>query len=588
MSEGKEKEKDFAWKYVKEDPQGHVRRNYVFCKFCGQRCTGGVTRLKNHLAGTHNGIKPCPKVTAEAKEECQKALTAYHNEKDKKNEVFRDIGRAGSTYCSGSGSVSVGNDAFVVDSGSSGTSCQPAVRAKGPIDQFVSSEARQATLNSKWKKEERKEVCRAIGRFFFGNALSFNLCNSPYFPAMCEAIGKFGPGLKPPSMHEMRTWILKEEVGNIETLMKAYKDSWKIYGCSIMSDGWTDGKNRSIINFLINSPAGTMFYKSVDASDSIKDGNLLLKYLDDVVEEIGEENVVQVITDNHSSYVSAGKKLMDKRRKIYWTPCAAHCIDLMLEDIGKMQMYSETIEKARTVTKFIYGHGIVLSMMRSFTNNHELLRPAVTRFATAYLTLRSIYKQKKGLTSMFASEQWSSCSWAKKPEGIRVRAIIMFDPKFWPHVALCVKSTMPLVSVLREVDSEERPAMGFIYELMDSAKEKIALNCNNVKKRYAPIWKKIDERWTPQLHRPLHAAGYYLNPQIRYSDKFSTHPEIKNGLMECMDRMIPNINDRSDADIQLDEYDFRRGDFGSRLAITTMMKRSPGDLYFHFMDTIFL
>ena len=50
--------------------------------------------------------------------------------------------------------------------------------------------------------------------------------------------------------------------------------------------------------------------------------------------------------------------------------------------------------------------------------------------------------------------------------------------------------------------------MGYIYELMDSAKEKIAFNCGGVERKYDPIWKKIDTRWTPQLHRPLHAAGY--------------------------------------------------------------------------------
>lgn len=80
----------------------------------------------------------------------------------------------------------------------------------------------------------------------------------------------------------------------------------------------------------------------------------------------------------------------------------------------------------------------------------------------------------------------------------------------------CIKAAVPLVFVLREVDSEERPAMGFIYELMDGAKEKIKLNFNGAERKYKPIWTKINTRWTPQLHQPLHAAGYYLNPQLRF------------------------------------------------------------------------
>ena len=122
---------------------------------------------------------------------------------------------------------------------------------------------------------------------------------------------------------------------------------------------------------------------------------------------------------------------------------------------------------------------------------------------------------------MFSSEKWASSSWVRKVEGVKTCATMLFDPKFWPNVAFCIKSTIPFVSVLREVDSKERPAMGYIYELMDLAKEKIAFNCGGNVRKYGPIWNKIDARWTPQLHRPLHAAGYYLNPQLRYRDSFS-------------------------------------------------------------------
>ncbi|RVX13588.1 hypothetical protein CK203_010298 [Vitis vinifera] len=283
-----------------------------------------------------------------------------------------------------------------------------------------------------------------------------------------------------------------------------------------------------LINFLVNSPAGTWFMKSIDASDTIKNGENMFKYLDEVVEEIGEENVVQVITDNASNYVNAGMRLMEKRSRLWWTPCAAHCIDLMLEDIGKLNVHATTLSRARQVVKFIYGHTWVLSLMRTFTKNHELIRPAITRFATAFLTLQSLYKQKQALYS---------------------------------NVLLRKMTTVPLVSVLREVDSEERPAMGYIYELMDSAKEKIAFNCRGMERKYGPIWRKIDARWTPQLHRPLHAAGYYLNPQLRYGDKFSNVDEVRKGLFECMDKML-DYQKRLKADIQLDSYDQAMGELG--------------------------
>jgi hypothetical protein len=47
------------------------------------------------------------------------------------------------------------------------------------------------------------------------------------------------------------------------------------------------GRARSILNFLVNCPKGTMFIKSVDASAYVKDAQLLCELLDGFIQEIG-------------------------------------------------------------------------------------------------------------------------------------------------------------------------------------------------------------------------------------------------------------------------------------------------------------
>ena len=151
----------------------------------------------------------------------------------------------------------------------------------------------------------------------------------------------------------------------------------------------------------------------------------MFKHLDEVVKEIGNENIVQVIINNASHYVNVGIRLMEKMKRLWWTLCAAHCIDLMLEDVEKLNVHVNALLRPMQVMKFIYGHTWVLSLMRTFTKNHGLLRPAITRFATAFaitrfaiafLTLQSLYKQKQALITMFSSEKWCSSTWAKKVE----------------------------------------------------------------------------------------------------------------------------------------------------------------------------
>ena len=158
---------------------------------------------------------------------------------------------------------------------------------------------------------------------------------------------------------------------------------------------------------------------------------------------------------------------------MWWTPCAAHCIDLMLEDISKMAWFDDTLKRARCISKYLYGHQWVLALMRKYTNNSEILRPAVTRFATSFLTLQSLQKQKENLVALFTSQEWSESTYAKSREAKLAKHHVLYDHEFWGRVSFCIKGVIPLVCVLREVDSEERPPMGFIYELMDAAKEKL-------------------------------------------------------------------------------------------------------------------
>ena len=70
----------------------------------------------------------------------------------------------------------------------------------------------------------------------YSNSLQFNTVNDPYWVSMVDAIAKFGLRFKPPSMHELKTWILKEEVNDINIIMEEHKKAWKQYECSIMSD----------------------------------------------------------------------------------------------------------------------------------------------------------------------------------------------------------------------------------------------------------------------------------------------------------------------------------------------------------------
>eukprot|EP00258_Populus_trichocarpa_P049868 XP_024465887.1 uncharacterized protein LOC18102381 [Populus trichocarpa] len=360
----------------------------------------------------------------------------------------------------------------------------------------------------------------------------------------------------------------------------ALKVQWLLKRRNIMQGRWVvNRRNVPIVNFLAYSLRGTIFLKSVDTLGLRKDKETLLEMFDEVVKEVGQENIVQFVSDNEAAFKAARKALQQRYDTFFWSLCAAHCIDLMLENISDPRYFSmidETIKKARNITKFIYNHAWVLALMRKdFTNGNDLCRPGITRFATHFLSIQCLLKFKKELRQMFTCMKWVESSHGKSKVGKEITAIILHDKDFWPRCEHIVKVSEPLVRVLRLADSEEKPSMGYLYEAMDKAKEAIKTRLKNRVSQYGPYIRVIDARWDKQLHSPLHAAGCFLNPGIYFRPSFSKQKEVTRGLLSTITRLVPDCDTQDVISGQLEEYKKATGDFGMLLAIRQREKLNP-------------
>uniref|UniRef100_A0A6N2LKG6 DUF659 domain-containing protein n=1 Tax=Salix viminalis TaxID=40686 RepID=A0A6N2LKG6_SALVM len=275
----------------------------------------------------------------------------------------------------------------------------------------------------------------AVATWWYDANIPFNSANSYYYQPMLDAVASIGPGFKGPSFHDLRGPLLKDVVHNVHEYILSIKADWRVYGCSIMADGWTNRRNAPIVNFLAYSPRGTVFLKSVDTSGLRKDKETLLEMFDEVVQEVGQENIVQFVSDNEASFKAAGKALQQRKE---------------------------------------------------FTNGHDLCRPGITRFATHFLSLQCLLKFKKELRQMFTCTKWVESSHGKSRVGNEIAAIILQDNDFWSRCAHIVNVSEPLVRVLRLANSEEKPSMGYLYEAMDKAKEAIKIRLKNRMSQYGP------------------------------------------------------------------------------------------------------
>ncbi|KAK8930493.1 hypothetical protein KSP39_PZI016120 [Platanthera zijinensis] len=169
---------------------------------------------------------------------------------------------------------------------------------------------------------------------FYSGGLPFHLARNPYYISSYKFAANHNlDGFVPPGYNALRTTLLQKEKSNITRMLQPIKDTWPQKGISLVSDGWTDAQRRPLINFMAASEDGPVFLKAVDASGEYKDRHYIAKLMIEVINEVGAENVIQVITDNAPVCKAAGAIVEARFPHIFWTPCVVHTLNLALKNI---------------------------------------------------------------------------------------------------------------------------------------------------------------------------------------------------------------------------------------------------------------
>eukprot|EP00253_Pinus_taeda_P017017 PITA_17017 len=116
---------------------------------------------------------------------------------------------------------------------------------------------------------------------------------------------------------------------------------------------------------------------------------------------------------------------------------------------------------------------------------------------------------------------------------------------------------------------------------MDQAKGQIKRAYKDKVAKYGPIWAIIDEGWKNQLHHPIHAARYFLNPRYHYKAKEAgaLRGEVRDGLIDCIDHMIPLECDQLEIHRQVTTFTNAPSTFGKNLAKIAREADEPAQLW---------
>ncbi|CAN6678154.1 unnamed protein product [Malus baccata var. baccata] len=392
-------------------------------------------------------------------------------------------------------------------------------RTLGPMDRFASS-INPDSSNEGSKKTRQQTIHDAIWKERAHQMDQYHVM---------EAVGQFGPGYLPLSQYELREPLLKEEIERVKKSLKKHEK-----------------------------------YEA-------HTGKYIFEYVDKCVKEIGPQNVIQVVTDNASNNMAVANMMKKKRLNMFWTSCATHTLNLMLQGIGNLPSFKGVIDKAKAFTIFIYAHHKTLALMRKHIKKRDIIRPEVTRFATSFLTLQSLMDKKKDLKVMVASDEWEQCKHVKTTKGKTAYATVV-NTHFWSGVSLCLKVFEPLFKLLRIVDGDMKPSVGFLYgELQKKKKTKMEIKeiFKNNEANYQPILQIIDEKARDRLDSPLHLAGYLLNSYYFFKDQSIQHgPIVMEGIFTCVEKFFPDNYEVQNQviNVEMHKYRVKEGGFGRYLA----------------------
>ncbi|KAK6155611.1 hypothetical protein DH2020_009859 [Rehmannia glutinosa] len=554
------REKDICWEYAER-----LEGNKVRCKFCDRVLNGGISRLKHHLSRLPSkGVNPCTKVRDDVTDKVREIIASKDDGKENSFIKRQKIPEVKSPVAV---SISAGKSTLV------------AVESAPLIGKQFSS----ITSSSSSTRTDQENAERSIALFFFENKLDFSVARSSSYQQMIDAVRKCGYGFVGPSAETLKTMWLERIKSEISLNTKDIEREWGMTGCTIIAEMWTDNKSRALINFLVSSPSRTFFHKSVDASSYYKNIKYLSDLFDSIIQDFGQENVVQIIMDNPLNYPGLATHILQNYGSIFVTPCASQCMNGILEEFCKVDWINRCILQAQVVSKYIYNNSSTLDMMKKFTGGQEIIRSGVTKFVSNFLSLQAMLKQKSRLKHMFNSPEFSTNpALANRPQTATCVGILD-DNEFWRAVEESVAVSEPFLKVMREV-SGGKPGVGFIYELMTRAKESIRTYYIMDEIKCKTFLDIVDKKWQNNLHSPLHSAAAFLNPSVQYNPEIKFLGSIKEEFFRVVEKLLPTPELRRDITNQILLFSRGSGMFGCNLAKEAIDTVSPGIWWEQFGD----
>jgi hypothetical protein len=466
---------------VSKDTNG--KKTQAECKFCGfQYKFPNATRMTVHIGA----CKKCPE---DVKKRHGSATTAKSRQRGKE-------------------------ETFLIDSASDpddpqpGSSCMSDLPSPAPASVSAQKRARTSTLTSfvdRMQANEQDKIHEALARAVYASCLPMSLFENRYWK---EALSMLRPSYKPPSAYMMGTSLLDDEygrvMGNVRQLME------QATCLTLLSDGWTNIRGAGVINFIIATPK-PVFFKAITRQAEKETAAYIASKFVDVIEEVGKERFLLIVTDNAANMKAAWGIVQEKFPHVSAVGCAAHSINLIFADLLKLRTLNDLYKDCRGIVVHVRNSHMLLSIFnekrKESACNVTVNTISETRWGKVVIMFDHVLKNKTPLQQSVVD---SRADGIVKPD---IKKLVL-DDSFWDTMAKMKRLLAPVSSSILVVESDtallsdvvvcfdniERAVIGSLQDSPFTAEEQHRVRAIVTKRKEFCL-------------RPIHHAAYLLDPR---------------------------------------------------------------------------
>ncbi|GMF51442.1 unnamed protein product [Phytophthora fragariaefolia] len=342
----------------------------------------------------------------------------------------------------------------------------------------------------------------ALATMFYLCALPFAVVESQAFR---EPFGLLAPGIRFPSRHSLSGDLLRRVREQIRERAVALTSKYTTAEVCHDCDRFMDKREPLDDHKLYGRVSGH-----------------LGRVIDEVESETG--SVVAGVLSDNASNMSAAWELLERTRPMFGGGCAAHMLNLLIQDVCQVDYFKAVQAKVLDITSYVRDHHAVLSQfvttLRETSSSHRraLVVPVCTRWNSLHACFLRIYENKSVLKKLLTEPQFTALITrlaSSKPAKLKLGRVknSIGDSSFWRKLEQIIAFLDPMIEALLELESDNCPTSRVNTRFHWLLNHPAYGSDDAPSELKAAIKKFIDARWS-HVHTYTDATGlaFLLDP----------------------------------------------------------------------------